>query len=441
MPARAPSGGGTDPLLVVVGAGAAAAAAGAAIVETAVLIGGHAPVGLSAATLAHGFAGWWQHRADPRQAFPPPLRGVLPNAPLMYVATVLVAGAVGGIGIAVAALLGRFGTAGRAPHRERAERYRRGLADARTLRRALTPRRHGAPAGTGLAVGVPVAGGRMIVTGPEASLGAICAPRTGKSASAVAHILDAPGAVLATSSKPELLLATGHPRHHATGQPTFVYDPLGMCGWQPTVRWSPLAGCTDPKVAMRRAEALMAGTRMDTVTDGGFWRAAATMLLRCCLHGVALDRGDVHQLRAWVADPDGGDLEDALTASPAAAGWLHDVQLMVRQHGETLDSVALTTAVALDCLALPEVADACSPPPEQAFDPTAWIKTGGTLHVVAPDAETASVAPLTAALVDEVIIAGRSLAAQARAGRLEPLLRLVLDELANICPSPRWPST
>ena len=43
---------------------------------------------------------------------------------------------------------------------------------------------------------------------------------------------------------------------------------------------------------------------------------------------------------------------------------------MVRQHGETLDSVALTTAVALDCLALPEVAKRPRPHPRRPSTPT-----------------------------------------------------------------------
>ncbi len=69
--------------------------------------------------------------------------------------------------------------------------------------------------------------------------------------------------------------------------------------------------------------------------------------------------------------------------------------------------------------------------------PTAWLEAGGTLHVVAPDAEAASVAPLTAAFVDEIVVAARRLATSTPGGRLDPPLRLVLDELANIAPLPK----
>lgn len=176
---------------------------------------------------------------------------------------------------------------------------------------------------------------------------------------------------------------------------------------------------------------------MAGVTNGGFWKSAATMLLRCVLHACALDGAGVDTLRRWVADPKDLDLLDVLRGSPVARAWLHDLALMTRQHGETVESVALTTAVALDCLALPNVAQACSPRPEEAFDAAGWISGGGTIHVVAPAAESASVAPLTAAFVDDVVVAARALAMARPDGRLDPPLRLVLDELPNICPLPQ----
>jgi hypothetical protein len=64
----------------------------------------------------------------------------------------------------------------------------------------------------------------------------------------------------------------------------------------------------------------------------------------------------VDQLRRWVTNPDDEDLQEALAGSPTAQAWKHDLRLLTRQMGETVHSVALTTAVALDCFALPQVA-------------------------------------------------------------------------------------
>lgn len=401
--------------------------AGVGTVKLAAAFAGHGGVKIRAGAVAHGLIGWHNHVGDPRVAFAQPLRAALPGPLGMYLAVALVGTVVAAIVVLAGIIVARRPTT---MARAKQQRRRRGLAPARKLVRAF-------PETTGrLVVGRPSAGGKPIALPAELSLGSLMAPRTGKSSSAVGHILDAPGPVLTTSSKDELVLATAVARERQTGHATLVYDPLGVCSWPETVRWNPVVGCEDAAVAMRRAEAFMAGLGAG-VANATFWKAAGTMLLRCALHACALEGGDVGVLRAWVSDPSSGDLGDVLASSPSARAWRADAEMMIRQNGETLDSLALTTAVALDCLALPEVAEVCSPPPGASFDPGTWLGEGGTLHVVAPDAEAGSVAPLTAAFVDEVVIAARKAALATPAGRLEPGLRLVLDELPNICPLPR----
>lgn len=420
----------TDVLLtLLVALAATVVMGGGAVVELAAVLAGRGMPRLSVPALESGILGWHRHLNDPRLSFPTSMQSRLPGPAGMYAAVTVVAL----VCLFAAALMWKL-------HRRRpaaadqtkVDRHRRGLAGPAQLVRAF-------PSGIsdGLAVAVPLPKGKPVVVPHERSVGALMAPRSGKSSSAVCHILDAPGAVLATSSKRELLLATAVDRERSTGEPALVFDPMGFCGWDHPIRWSPITGCEHPAVAMRRAEALMAGTSTDNVTNGGFWKSAATMLLRCVLHACALDGAGVAELRRWVADPKDLDLVDVLRESPVARAWLHDLALMTRQHGETVESVALTTAVALDCLALPNVARMCSPQPEDAFDPAVWIQSGGTVHVVAPAAESASVAPLTAAFVDDVVVAARALAMARPDGRLDPPLRLVLDELPNICPLPQ----
>lgn len=420
----------TDVVLALVLAMAGAVViGGGAVVELAGLFAGRGAPPVSVSSLESGIFEWHSHPGDPKLAFPGPTASRLPGPVGMYTAVAVVA-AVCLLGAALIWKLRRRLQVG--SDHSRAQRHRDGLAGPRTLARLF-------PAGVagGLTVAIPLPKGRPIVVAHERSVGALMAPRTGKSSSAVCHVLDAPGAVLATSSKRELLLATAANREASTREPTLVFDPMGFCGWDHPIRWSPVGGCDRPEVAMRRAEALMAGTSTDNVTNGGFWKAAATMLLRCVLHACALEGANVSELRRWVADPDDPSLVEVLRGSPVARAWLHDLALMTRQHGETVESVALTTAVALDCLALPTVAEMCSPRREEAFDAKDWLARGGTVHVVAPAAESASVAPLTAAFVDDVVVAARALAMSRPDGRLDPPFRLVLDELPNICPLPQ----
>lgn len=421
-----PHGGETALLFGLLGLGALAGAC-AGVVKLATVFAGHGTAKLSESVVSHGLIAWHNHIGDPRLAFAEPLRSALPGAGGMYAAVALVGGMLAlaiTVGLVVLARMpSRFA-------RAKLDRRRRGLAPARSITKAF-----GTSPGR-LLVGRPVSGGKAVALPSELSLGALMAPRTGKSSSAVGHILDAPGPVLATSSKDELLLATAELREERTGAETWVYDPLRISGWPREVRWNPVAGCEDAAVAMRRADAFMSGVSSDNVSNGSFWKAAGSMLLRCALHACALEGGDVSALRAWVLDPSAGDLDAVLASSPAAKSWRSDAEMMIRQNSATLDSVALTTAVALDCLAMPEVAEICSPPPGRGFDAGKWLGTGGTLHVVAPDAEAGSIAPLTAAFVDEIVIAARRAAMASPTGRLDPFLRLVLDELPNICPLP-----
>jgi type IV secretory pathway TraG/TraD family ATPase VirD4 len=118
--------------------------------------------------------------------------------------------------------------------------------------------------------------------------------------------------------------------------------------------------------------------------------------------------------------------------------------MMARQRGESIDSVALMTALALECLGVPQVVKACSPDRGEAFDPQAWITTGGTLHLLAAEGEATNVAPLIVALVDEVVAAAGLLAShrdRVNGHKLtDPLVRLVLDELPALCPLSRLSS-
>jgi hypothetical protein len=82
-------------------------------------------------------------------------------------------------------------------------------------------------------------------------------PRSGKGQNIVIPaILDAPGAVVTTSTRPDNLVVTLSAR--ASGGPVAVFDPQGLAtdrAGAPTLRWSIVRGCENPQMAMIRAEA------------------------------------------------------------------------------------------------------------------------------------------------------------------------------------------
>jgi type IV secretion system protein VirD4 len=401
--------------------------------ELAGLFAGHlgVPIGLDA--MLHGLVALSHHATDPRAGFASAIRADLPSAPLLYLAQGLVLVAAVGVACLVLHLLH-----GRSHARERADVaadvVRIGMARPAELRRAY-PR-----ASSGLQLGRV---GRTVVTIPaETSVGVVMGSRMGKSSAAVGWVLDAPGAVLSTSTKVDVVYLTAVARERSTGQPTLVFDPEGLTAWPDLVRWSPIRGCENPGVAQERAAAMMAGVHMSGVTNSNFFRGKAAGLLRLVLHAAALEGADVAQLRRWVAAPAADPVVvRILRQREAADGWGEEWAGLLSGDSETMSNVAATAGLALDCLARPDVARLCSPGDAEAFDPVEWLGGGGTLHVVASGTAAASAAPLAAALVDAVMRAVRQLASSAEwEGRPKPSLRGVLDELPSVAPLPSLPA-
>jgi type IV secretory pathway TraG/TraD family ATPase VirD4 len=427
-------------LVAIIGVFLSIVVGGGLVVVVAALLAGHALPKLTVSAIQHGVVHWHSFAGDPRNAFPPPLRGQLPGPVGMYASVAVCATLFLMIGIIVMWLL--LNRPSRA-ERERRDRLRQGLARSRRRTRPLLV------ATKGLAVAAPFEGGGQLIVPAERSVGVIMPPRSGKSSSAVGYILDSRGAVLTASSSQELLLTTAVMREQSTHQPTLAFDPLGVTGWPNYVRWSPITGCDRPQTAARRAEALLSGSRIDETANGGFWRASGSLLLRRVLLACALAEAGVEELRAWMADPFDTNLNDVVAHSAEARAWMHDLTLMTRQRGETLDSVAVMTSLALECFQLPQVRKACSPERGQNFDPQQWISSGGTLHVLAADEQTTPVTPITVALIDEVLVAAVGFGAASWVGGngngngrkpSDPLLRVILDDLASVSPLPRLSS-
>lgn len=82
-------------------------------------------------------------------------------------------------------------------------------------------------------------------------------PRTGKTGELACRILDAPGAVIATSTRTDLIDLTG-PLRTRRG-PVFVFNPSGVGDWKSSITFDPLSGCQDPSTAAHRAADLLAG--------------------------------------------------------------------------------------------------------------------------------------------------------------------------------------
>ncbi|MGB3955331.1 MAG: TraM recognition domain-containing protein [Brooklawnia sp.] len=313
------------------------------------------------------------------------------------------------------------------------------LRRARTLRPSLTTP---TPADVGYLLGS--SRGTGVWASVEDSILLIGPPRSGKTLHVVVNaILDAPGAVVTTSTRPENLTATLRARRRAGG-PVAVFDPQHLAEGIPAgLRWSPVRGCQDPLTAMIRANGLAAATGLSSggVESGGFWEGKTRTALQALLHAAALDGRPPAELFRWTLDPSSAAEAVAILSSnpDAAMGWGDSLGAMIDADPKTRDSIWQGVSLALAALADPRVLDAVTPGPHEQFDPETFLTQHGTLYLLATGAGAGTSAALVAAFVEDLIETARRLAARSPGARLDPPLLLALDEIGNLAPLPSLP--
>ena len=288
-------------------------------------------------------------------------------------------------------------------------------------------------------IGTAQRGHKLRVTCEEACL-IQAPPRQGKTAALLADIvLSYPGPAVSTSVKPDVFALTSGVR----GQlgPLAVFNPQSIGGVQSTLAWSPTSGCRDPQVAERRASAF-AGAVSVKGTDGGgdtFWTSQAAQFMGAAFMAADLCGGDLRLCSRWLqGSPE--DAEAILRAAGADEQAAALSQLRSSSAQKTLDTVRLIMKKGLQFLGDPELAASVLPNGSE-FDIPAFLEQHGTLYAIAEaESEDVTVAPVFAALLDEIHTVAKQIGSKAPGGRLTPPAGFFLDEVANIAPVPlnRW---
>ncbi len=312
------------------------------------------------------------------------------------------------------------------------------LARGRTLRPSLD---HPRPADIGYQLGR--SRGQSVWASVEDSILLLGPPRSGKGLHVVINaILDAPGAVITTATRPDNIAATLTERQRRG--PVAVFDPQRLAAGLPAgLRWSPVRGCEDPLTAMIRATGLASATGLSTggVESGGFWEGKTRTALQALLHAAALDDRNPGELFAWTLSPSSAaDAVAILSSNPKAApGWADSLESMIHSDPRTRDSIWMGVSLALSCLADPRVLDAVSPRPGEHFDPIEFLTDNGTLYLLATGAGAGASWSLVAAFIEDLVETARHLAAASPGARLDPPLLMALDEIGNLSPLPSLP--
>jgi len=258
-------------------------------------------------------------------------------------------------------------------------------------------------------------------------------PRTGKSGELAGRILDAPGAVIATSTRTDLIDLTAGLRGRLG--PVHVFNPAGVGGLASSITFDPLAGCVNPVTAATRAADLLAGASSPG-SEGGdreFWASQARRVLATFLHAAALADAGLRDVVRWLTNPNAtaGEVRKVLLRSSEPAFEL-DAMQFAETNERTQSSIASTIMPALGWLT--DATAVAASTGGAGFDVAALLADRGTVYMLG--AEDARTAPLVTALTGHIAREARRIASGMPGGRLDPPLTLVLDEAALICPVP-----
>lgn len=260
-------------------------------------------------------------------------------------------------------------------------------------------------------------------------------PRKGKTAWLAGRIIDAPGAVLATSTRTDLYTLSSGLR--AARGPVFVFNAAGLGGVPSTIAFDPLSGCTDPTAALERATDLLGAGTGSGSSERDYWVGLAREVLGALLHAAALGGLSMHTVLEWVADTDSAYREiTGLLRRSSMPSFVNSVKAFLGTNDKTRTSVTASMRPALEWLGAPAAVAATTG--AVPFDVTALLAQRGTVYLLG--AEEAHTAPLLAALTGYIAREARRIAASgselSRKGRLDPPLTLALDECALICRVP-----
>jgi type IV secretory pathway TraG/TraD family ATPase VirD4 len=142
---------------------------------------------------------------------------------------------------------------------------------------------------------------------------------------------------------------------------------------------------------------------------------------------------------SWAQTP-GDPRAERILRHHGVHAWADRLALHRESSGRGRESIQAVVSGALDTVSDPRVLAAVSPPRGEQFDAEQWLADQGTLYLVGTRDAQASVAPLLAAISEDLLYRAREQAFLNPGGRLEPALYYIGDEISNVAPLTSLPS-
>jgi type IV secretion system protein VirD4 len=265
-------------------------------------------------------------------------------------------------------------------------------------------------------------------------------PRTGKSGLLADMMLRYPGSVLSTTTRADIYKNTQHARS-GLGR-VDVFNPQGIGRVPSTLAWDPISGCLDIATAIRRADAFALAVTTQGVEDGAFWAAKTSDYLRAFFFAAAYAqskgvRYGLPTAARWALGGSSQEAEEILTEA-GAHDWAAQVQELRGEAQKTAATVRMYMTRALGFLFDPELARSVSPRDDDpGLNLESFARNQDTLYLVASgQGEQSPLAPLFAALANEVHYTAGLVGSWSANGRLPHPILFALDEITQVCPVP-----
>lgn len=273
-------------------------------------------------------------------------------------------------------------------------------------------------------------------------------------------IMESPGAVIATSSRSDIVDVTFNlrkngymvpgdaetPDWYYASRPVYIFDPTDIIPADSKyaaykINWDPVAACRD----MTRAQSLAASLVSSVGLSGEnqIWEQSGVQIIQSLLLAGAIKGVGFETVYNWSRSETGPNAAYNILSESKDANvrdWAQPLYQLRVADSRTRSNMMLTVTNAFNAMSLPNIRESLHfNPHKPSFDMAEFLRSKGVVYLLSPLRSTQGGSESNTGMFGNMFLAeardtARKLAFESPSGKLEPSLSLVLDEVVNITP-------
>lgn len=259
-------------------------------------------------------------------------------------------------------------------------------------------------------------------------------PRSGKTRTLVVpNIIHAPGPVVATSTKSDLVEMSSLDRSRF-GE-LLVFDPSGrvpLPSKAKRIYWSPIDPAGSYTNALTVTRAMVDAATLRGGVNGGYshWNERAASLVAPLIHAAQIAGYEMDAVIGWLNRRQCKDPAGILKACGEELA-LDSLMGVLASEDRERSSIFSTALGLLGSYNFPEIHQQYHLP---RFEANSFLRSRDTLYIVSPSYFQKLLAPVIVGLIDDIKNRSFELSLQSEVDRSRHAVSLILDEMANVAP-------